>query len=300
MMTGRIFDIQRFSIHDGPGIRTTVFLKGCPLKCKWCHNPEGIHPKPQLSFVPEKCIACGECMKACPEKALAKNAKGRAVIDRGSCTNCGDCPRVCDPKALEMVGRDASVEEVLEVVLRDKEYYEASGGGMTLSGGEPMYQPEYAGALLEAAKARSLHTVIETSGFAEWKAFEMVMPHTDLFLYDYKETDRHLHEAFSGVSNEVIRANILALDRAGAKILMRCPMIPEFNARKEHLDGIAAMAKELRNLQGVELLPYHRLGKAKMTRFGFLWRMPEGLAPPERATIDSWNAYLRGRGVRVI
>jgi len=299
-MTGRIFDIQRFSIHDGPGIRTTVFLKGCPLKCKWCHNPEGIDPKAQLSFMPEKCVACGECVKVCLEKALARNAKGKAVMDRGRCTDCGECPPVCDPKALEMVGRDVSVEDVLEVVLRDLDYYVASGGGMTLSGGEPTAQPEFAEALFRAAKSKGIHTVIETSGHTEWKVFERLMPVVDLFLYDYKETDPQLHEGFTGVRNDQILSNLRALHDAGARILLRCPMIPEFNARKEHLDGIAAIARQLPKLTGVELLPYHRLGKAKISRFGFLWRMPESVLPPDRAEVERWHSYLKSRGTPLI
>lgn len=303
-MKGRIFDIQRFSIHDGPGIRTTVFLKGCPLRCLWCHNPEGISPKPQLSYLPDKCIGCGECFKVCPEGAFEKGppvAMGpKAVLDRARCTSCGACAPVCDPKALEMVGLEVSVDEILAIVLRDREYYEHSGGGMTLSGGEPLFQPEFAEALLRAAKQHRLHTVVETSGYAEWKVFEAVRPFVDLFLYDYKETDPALHESFIGKSNQLILENLRKLHAAGAGILLRCPVIPEFNARSEHLDGIAALARELPRLKGVELLPYHRLGRAKLNRFGLYTRMPDSVAPPDRKTVDGWVARLESRGVKTV
>ncbi|MBM3747843.1 MAG: glycyl-radical enzyme activating protein [Acidobacteria bacterium] len=299
-MKGRIFDLQRFSIHDGPGIRTTVFFKGCPLRCLWCHNPEGIDPKPQLAFTPEKCIGCGECVQACPETALARNQAGRAVLDRARCNACGACAPACDTQALEMVGRDVSVEEVRAVVLRDRDYYSASGGGLTLSGGEPLAQPEFAEALLGAAQAERLHCVVETSGFAEWKLLERLLPLVDLWLYDYKETNPQLHASFTGESNQRILENLRALDRAGARLALRCPMVPEYNARKEHLDGIAALAGQLRNLAGVELLPYHRLGQSKLRRFGFTTRMPATVKPPDQTMIGAWNAHLRSRGVRLV
>jgi pyruvate formate lyase activating enzyme len=299
-MTGRIFDLQRFSIHDGPGIRTTVFFKGCPLRCLWCHNPEGISSQPQLAFTPDKCIACGDCVKACPETALARNQAGRAVLDRARCTACGACAPVCDARALEMVGRDLTVEEVMAVALRDRDYYAASGGGLTLSGGEPLAQPEFAEALLRAARRERLHCAVETSGFAEWPQLERLLPLVDLWLYDYKETNPQLHLSFTGESNQRILANLRALDRAGARLLLRCPMVPEYNARQEHLAAIAALARELPNLRGVELLPYHRLGQSKLRRFGFSSRMPASVKPPDKELISSWNAYLSSRGVRLL
>jgi pyruvate formate lyase activating enzyme len=299
-MTGRIFDIQRFSIQDGPGIRTTVFLKGCPLHCTWCHNPEGIGAAPALSYVAEKCIACGECFARCPEGALAKMRTGKAAVERTRCTQCGKCAPVCDAQALEMVGREASAEEVLEVVLRDREYYDASGGGMTLSGGEPLFQPGFAEALLAEARRHKLHTAVETSGYAEWPVFQRILPLTDLFLYDCKETDPQLHAGFTGQTNELIRRNLRGLEAAGAAIVLRCPMIPEYNARKEHLDGIAALARELPRLKGVELLPYHRLGRPKINRFGLVSRMPDSVKPPEGPEIDGWIAYLKQRGVKLV
>jgi pyruvate formate lyase activating enzyme len=300
MITGRVFDIQRFSIHDGPGIRTTVFLKGCPLRCLWCGNPESISPEPLLSYLPEKCIACGACVKVCPQGALSAATAGKAVLDRGRCTRCGDCVPHCDAKALELVGRDATVDEVLAVVLRDQQYYKESSGGLTLSGGEPLAQPDFVEALLCDAKFKDLHCCMETSGYAPWGDFERVRWLVDLWLYDYKETDPRLHLKYTGVAQTPILANLKRLHAAGAKILLRCPMIPRHNARQEHLDGIVALSRELPKLEGVELLPYYDLWRAKLKRFGLVSKLPQSVKPPDRATVSSWIDYLRQRGVPVV
>ena len=303
-VTGRIFNIQRFCIHDGPGIRTTVFLKGCYLRCLWCHNPESVDFEPSLSWLPSKCVACEACIEACPEGALrmVTNKAGNriAALDRSRCTVAGKCAEVCGPRALEVVGQDVTVAEVMAVVLRDREYYEASGGGLTLSGGDPLYQPEFAEALLREAKAQGLHCCVETAGYAAWSSVERLIPCTDLFLYDWKESNPQLHESFTGKPHGQIRANLVNLHAAGANIVVRCPMIPEYNARQEHLDGIAALARELPNLVGVELLPYHRLGRAKLLRFGIESRMPASVEPPDRQTVEGWLRHLAREGVTQI
>lgn len=300
MSTGRIFDIQRFSIHDGPGIRTTVFLKGCPLHCLWCGNPESISPLPRLSYQPERCIACGDCTKVCKPGALTIGPDGKAVLDRARCTNCGDCVPQCDPKALEIVGRDVSPDEVLEVAMRDRDYYVQSGGGLTLSGGEPLWQPEFAEELLHLAKSGGLHCCVETSGYAAWDVLERLNRHVDLWLYDFKETDPHLHAKFTGRENQTILERLRRLHDARAKILLRCPMIPSLNARSEHLDGIAELVRTLPRLQGVELLPYYDLWRGKLKRLGLTTALPDSLKPPDRDTVKSWNEHLRRNGVRVV
>jgi glycyl-radical enzyme activating protein len=299
-MNGRIFDLQRFSIHDGPGIRTTVFLKGCPLDCLWCSNPESISPRPQLSYVADRCIACSECLKVCQPHAITKDAAGKAVVDRARCTNCGDCAPVCDPKALEMVGREAEVDAVMEVVLRDRDYYAQSGGGLTLSGGEPLLQPEFAENLLHAAKHHGLHCCVETSGYAGWEIFDRLRLVVDLWLFDYKETDPHRHAKFTGRERQTIVQRLQQLHDSGAPVLLRCPMIPECNARPDHLDGIVALSRRLPRLQGVELLPYFDFWRGKLERFGLKARLAASVKPPSRETMKAWNAYLRDRGVRVV
>jgi len=220
-------------------------------------------------------------------------------VDRSRCTGCGDCIAHCDPKALELVGREVTVEAVLDVVLRDLDYYAASGGGITLSGGEPLYQPDFAEALLQAAKARNLHCCVETSGYAPWGSLRALLPLVDLWLYDFKETDPQRHRELTGRSNGLILANLTQLHDAGAKILLRCPMIPQCNAGSEHLDGIAAMARRLPKLQGVELLPYYDLWRAKLVRFGLAATLPASVKPPHPDTVRSWIDSLRQRGVRV-
>lgn len=300
MAIGHIFDIQRFSIHDGPGIRTTVFLKGCPLRCLWCGNPESISHKPLLSYLADKCIACGECFKVCEPHALSADAAGKAVLDRSRCTTCGKCAPACDAKALEMVGHEAPVAEVMAVVLRDRDYYKTSDGGVTFSGGEPLAQPEYLEALLCAAKAEGLHCTVETSGYAPWSAIAPIVSLVDYWLYDFKEINPELHVKYTGVRNPLILENLQKLHDQGANILVRTPMIPEFNARKEHLDGLVALSKRLPKLLGVELLPYYDLWRGKLKRFGLASELPESVKPPSADTLKSWNDYLRERGVRVI
>jgi len=296
-LTGRIFDIQRFSIHDGPGIRTTVFMKGCPLRCIWCHNPESISTRLQLSFVPDRCIGCGHCFRCCPNGAHRMEGD-RHVLDRALCKSCGACAEQCYAGALELVGRDATVGDVLDEVLRDKPFYDTSGGGLTLSGGEPLLQIDVAEALLAGAKEHGLHCSIETCGYADFAAIERLLPHTDLFLYDIKETDPARHVEYTGVTNERIVANLHALHDAGATILLRLPIVPGLNDRPDHFQNIALLAQGLPRLLAVQIMPYHRLGTSKQERLGMEPSLPE-TAAPDKETVAGWNATLRKLGVRV-
>jgi pyruvate formate lyase activating enzyme len=297
-VVGRVFDVQRFSIHDGPGIRTTVFLKGCPLRCLWCHNPEAKAGGRQLSYLAQHCIACGTCVEACPRGAHSLDTAGLHRFDRSRCETCGACVEGCWSGALEMVGRDATVAQVLAEVLRDRPFYEHSGGGLTISGGEPLAQLEFTAALLAAAKAEGLHTAIETCGLADWPACERLLGLVDLFLFDLKEMDEERHVTFTAGPLPPIVDNLRRLHDAGAAILVRLPLIPTLNARPDHLARVAELVRSLPRLLGVEIMPYHRLGEAKRERLG----LPPAptIEPPSSDTVAQWAATLRELGVRVV
>ncbi len=299
-LTGRVFDIQRFSIHDGPGIRTTVFLKGCPLRCLWCHNPESIRPEPLLSFNLEKCISCGSCAEVCPNQAHVMDQQKGHVFLRERCTVNGKCAEVCPSRALEIVGRDLSCDEVLEQVLRDRLFYETSGGGVTLSGGEPLLQIDFAEALLRGAKKAGVHTAVETAGHVTFGRLARVAPYTDLFLYDVKETDDARHRRYTGVPVRGILDNLRALHDAGASVLVRLPIVPGLNDRQDHFREVARLVRPLSGLLGVEVMPYHSLGIGKRPRLGLESDDGTGSAPPDRETVAGWVEFLRSLGVRVV
>ena len=303
---GRVFDIQRFSLHDGPGIRTTVFLKGCPLRCLWCHNPEGLRATPQVSFLPEKCMACGECVRTCPNgahhltPAAADGSALEHLYDRDSCQLCGKCTENCDTGTLEFVGRSMTVSEVMKEVGQDRAFYASSGGGLTISGGEPLAQIGFTVALLRAAREQGIHRCLETSGFASWERFRPLLLLVNLFLFDCKETDAERHREYTGQPNELILENLRLLHEAGAKIQLQCPITPGFNDREDHFAGIVALARSLPRLEGVRLLPYHPLGKSKLARFGLTSsdRLPS--QPFDQTLLDRWTSWLLDHGVRVL
>lgn len=267
-MTGSVFNIQKFSIHDGPGIRTTVFLKGCPLRCKWCHNPEGLSAATEIEYEPSKCIGCGACVATCPRGCHSlSETEGHGYV-RDDCVKCGECLEKCVAGALKLVGTEYTVEEVLKKVMADKIFYDTSGGGMTLSGGEPFFQHEFAIALLKAAKEAGLHTAVETSGFCKTDILLEAAPYVDLFLFDYKATRDDLHRELTGVPQEPILRNLKALSDAGTKIMLRCPIIPTANDTEDHFSAIADFADALDGILRVELEPYHALGTGKAPKIG--------------------------------
>ncbi|MDR1105409.1 MAG: glycyl-radical enzyme activating protein [Treponema sp.] len=294
--TGSIFNIQFFSVHDGPGIRTTVFLKGCPLRCLWCHNPEGIKKQKHLAFAERKCVNCGACALACPR--VHSVTGGRHTLNRAACAMRGACVDACPAGALEIVGREASVAEITSEIMREKRFYEGSEGGVTVSGGEPAMQPEFLLALVKNIKKENVHVALESSGFCDFSVLEAVLPYIDLFLYDCKETDPALHRKFTGVDNKPILENLRNLHRKGARILLRCPVVHGLNDRDDHFRGIAALSKELDRLEGVEILPYHKLAASKTGRMG-LDPMDEYEQIP-REESDKWVDTIRGYGGKVI
>lgn len=291
---GIVFDVLRFSLHDGPGIRTTVFLKGCPLSCLWCHNPESQSFRLQLSFNAENCMNCLDCADICPTGALGV-FDGRLAVLHDLCTGCGECVDECTSNALSVIGREVTAEEILDEVERDLPYFERSGGGLTISGGEPLSQPRFALAVLAAAKDRGIHTCLDTSGAVHPRRLQDAIPLTDLFLFDYKATAPGRHQMLTGVSNELILENFGYLYEKGARIILRCPLVPGINDTAFHLAGIAKMAADFPDLEGVHVMPYHNLGRAKAAAIGA--DNPLGdLASADEATKREWLDQLHALG----
>lgn len=272
---GLIFNIQRFSIHDGPGIRTTVFLKGCSMKCFWCHNPEGRQPRAEIQYFPEKCISCGECVQVCPNRAhILKDDKH--IFLRELCQSAGECVKVCYSEALNLTGKEMSIDEIMEEIMRDRIFYDTSGGGVTLSGGEPVLNSEFSKNILKRCKDEALHTTIETCGNYPWKNLETLLPFIDFVMMDIKHLNPEKHEQVTGNSNELILANAKKLALTDKPILFRTPVIPSVNDTIEEIATISQFVKYLMELRmknafqknrsekiQFELLPFHRLAADK-------------------------------------
>ena len=304
--TGIVLNIQHFCTHDGPGIRTNVFLKGCSLRCKWCSNPESIHPKPELAYNPSKCIGkneCGFCLKECPENAIfTLDSDVKVRINWDLCTNCGKCVPACPSQALHEFGIEMTVEQVLDEVEQDSSFYRESGGGITLSGGECQLQPDFSAALLAGAHERGINTAIETACNVPWAFMEKVLPHVDVMLHDHKLTDPVRHKKWTGVDNKRILDNFKRAYETfpDTKFIARTPLIPGVNDDEEHIRSVLAFISPYKNVIDYELLPYHRFGEGKYSYLGRIYEMEDFESPtPEsvtrlRAIID--QAFGRAQG----
>ena len=293
-LKGKIFNIQRFSTHDGPGARTTVFLKGCPLRCYWCQNPESHAMEPSLLYNAEMCIGCGRCARACSFNAAEVDI-GKAEIDRTLCTGCGECVYTCPTDALSLAGKEMTVNEVVTEILKDRTLYLNSGGGVTLSGGEPLVQHKFSKALLKCCKEKNIHTVIETCGYADLTAIQEIAPYVDLFLYDIKTLNNEKHIEGTKSSNNKIIENATWLARTGNKITLRMPIVPGFNDSAEDVNSLLVFAKDLAlDPTNVDLLKYNALGEVKYKRLGFkLEKGQRAISPQSDRHFDYLLSLLR-------
>lgn len=281
MTHGVVLNLQRFSIHDGPGIRTLVFMKGCPLRCRWCSNPESQKADPQLGFTESRCVGCGKCAGVCPSRAIQVSKEGKAVTDRNICKNCGKCVDVCSYQAREIAGKQAAVEHLLKEVEEDRDFYANSGGGVTIGGGEPLQQHEFVSELLKRCQERWLHTAIETCGQAPWNHLKQVLQYVDYLFYDVKHMDPAAHKRLTGISNKRILENLekVISTRAVPEIVVRVPVIPGLNDSEANIRATAEFVSARGSIKGIELLPYHRLGTAKYEGFGMTYPLRDTAAP---------------------
>ena len=294
-MKARIIEIKRFAVHDGDGIRTTLFLKGCSLKCVWCHNPEGIGFEPQLAYMSDKCIGCGVCVGICPA-GVHSIKDGAHEFDRTKCVGCGKCESECLGNALKFYGKEMSVDEVLPLLVEDKEFYENSGGGVTLSGGECLCHYEFCAELLKKLKEQGIHTAVDTCGMVSRAAIDAVVPYTDIFLYDVKAVSPEVHASCTGHSNERIIENLRYIDSLGKSIEVRYPYVPDYNS--DEVEKIGELLATLKNLTGVRVLAYHKYAGSKYESLGMESVLPENM--PSDLEMQKAKEILRGFGLRVV
>lgn len=292
-----IYNIQRYSIHDGDGIRTTIFFKGCPLRCGWCHNPESQNFLPELLFDTEKCTGCGACAGACTAHAVQLNAEHKAETDREACALCGECLDYCLSSARSIAGRTYEIEELMREAEKDRMFYEQSGGGITLSGGEVMAQPiDYIERLAARLYEKGYSVNIDTCGFAPYERFERILPYTDAFLYDIKEMDSEKHKALTGAGNELILENLRKLSGAGTRIHLRLPLIAGVNADEEHVRSVISFLQSGVGVERIYLLPYHNTGKSKYGRLSRPYDTARLFEVPAREQTERFAEQFRQNG----
>ena len=291
-----LMDVKRFAVHDGPGLRTTLFLKGCSLKCIWCHNPEGICRETQMAYYAHKCIGCGECVKVCPTGAHTMDETGHH-FDRAKCIFCGACVKACLGEALTLFGREIDVEEGYQIATEDALFYR-DNGGVTVSGGEPLFYPDFIFDLFTKLKADGIHTAVDTCGNVPWASFEKVLPVTDMFLYDMKHIDPKAHKNLTGAENGHILENLQKLSDLGATIEIRMPLVPGANDDAETLRGIGEFLGKL-NISRMKVLPYHSMARSKYNALGMTDTMPEVESPTDDA-LNQVVELLKSYGINAI
>lgn len=290
MTNGNIINITRFCTHDGPGIRTTVFLKGCPLRCIWCHNPESHKKEIQLSYDKTKCINCGGCVTVC-EMECHSFVDDKHIFSRENCNLCKKCTEVCPTNALMIEGHIKSVEEIIKEVEKDKTFYNTSGGGITISGGEPLFQPDFTYEILKECKKRNIHTAIETSGFASGEVYEKVIRQCELVLFDIKETNPENHLKYTGVSLTPILENLHLTDKLNIPFIIRLPIIPGINDRKEHFLNVKKLISGFKNCKDINIMPYHKLGAYKYDLLGLDYKC-SNIEEPDKETVQKWGNII--------
>ena len=286
MSLGNVLNIQRFCTDDGPGIRTTVFLKGCPLKCIWCHNPESQSRFSEMMYDAGKCIGCGSCISVCPKKCHEITATH--VFLRKDCVGCGKCADACSAKALELYGKEMKSEDVVKELGKDSAFYIATNGGITVSGGEPLFQPSFTAEILRLCKDRGMHTALETCGYASESVFSDVLRYCDTVLFDIKETDEEKHIAFTGVSLKPILCNLEILNEKGIPFVIRAPIIPTLNDREEHFENLRRLREKFENCEKIQIMPYHNFGSYKYEKLARQY-LCEEIAPPTEEKIKEWK-----------